>query len=84
LRSYRSFLRLFPATHAGCLFGAVARGPVAVEFDVGDRVAGAEGVAARDTPARLWLDTSGQTAAETADEILSCAWDEARIRDQTT
>jgi cytidylate kinase len=27
----------------------------------------------------LWLDTSLQTAAETADEILSRAWDEARI-----
>jgi chloramphenicol 3-O-phosphotransferase len=30
----------------------------------------------------LWLDTSSQTAAETADEILSCAWDEAKIPDQ--
>jgi chloramphenicol 3-O-phosphotransferase len=32
----------------------------------------------------LWLDTSGQTPAETADEILTRAWDEARIPDQTT
>lgn len=31
----------------------------------------------------LWLDTSGQTAAETADDILSRAWDEAKIPDQT-
>jgi chloramphenicol 3-O-phosphotransferase len=30
----------------------------------------------------LWLDTSSQTAAETADEILSRAWDEAKIPDQ--
>ena len=27
----------------------------------------------------LWLDTSGQTAAESADEILTRAWAEARI-----
>jgi chloramphenicol 3-O-phosphotransferase len=32
----------------------------------------------------LWLDTSGQTPAETADEILTRAWDQARIPDQTT
>ena len=31
----------------------------------------------------LWLDTSSQTAAETADEILSRAWTEAKIPDQT-
>jgi chloramphenicol 3-O-phosphotransferase len=30
----------------------------------------------------LWLDTSGQTPAQTADEILSRAWAEARIPDQ--
>jgi cytidylate kinase len=30
----------------------------------------------------LWLDTSGQTAAETVDEILSRAWTEARTPDQ--
>jgi chloramphenicol 3-O-phosphotransferase len=30
----------------------------------------------------LWLDTSGQTPAETADAILSRAWAEARIPDQ--
>jgi chloramphenicol 3-O-phosphotransferase len=30
----------------------------------------------------LWLDTSSQTPAETADEILSRAWTEARIPDQ--
>jgi cytidylate kinase len=36
-----------------------------------------------DTPRLgLWLDTSNQTAAETADEILSRAWDEAKIPDQ--
>jgi chloramphenicol 3-O-phosphotransferase len=29
----------------------------------------------------LWLDTSGQTPAETADEILSRAWAEARVPD---
>jgi len=32
----------------------------------------------------LWLDTSRQTAAETADEILSRAWDEARIPGHAT
>jgi chloramphenicol 3-O-phosphotransferase len=32
----------------------------------------------------LWLDTSSQTAGETADEILSRAWDEAAIPDQGT
>jgi chloramphenicol 3-O-phosphotransferase len=30
----------------------------------------------------LWLDTSSQTPAETADEILARAWAEARIPDQ--
>jgi chloramphenicol 3-O-phosphotransferase len=30
----------------------------------------------------LWLDTSSQAAAETADEILSRAWTEAKIPDQ--
>jgi chloramphenicol 3-O-phosphotransferase len=28
----------------------------------------------------LWLDTSGQTPEETADEILTRAWTEARVR----
>jgi cytidylate kinase len=32
----------------------------------------------------LWLDTSRQTAAETADEVLSRAWDEARIPGRAT
>jgi len=32
----------------------------------------------------LWLDTSSQTPAETADEILSRAWAEARIPDQAS
>jgi len=32
----------------------------------------------------LWLDTSNQTAAETADEILSRAWAEARVPDQAS
>jgi cytidylate kinase len=32
----------------------------------------------------LWIDTSRQTAAETADEILSRAWDEARIPGHAT
>jgi chloramphenicol 3-O-phosphotransferase len=32
----------------------------------------------------LWLDTSGQTPAETADEILSRAWAEARVPDQAS
>ena len=32
----------------------------------------------------LWLDTSGQTPAETAGEILSRAWAEARIPDQAS
>jgi chloramphenicol 3-O-phosphotransferase len=32
----------------------------------------------------LWLDTSSQTAAETADEILSRAWAEARIPGRAT
>jgi chloramphenicol 3-O-phosphotransferase len=32
----------------------------------------------------LWLDTSAQTPAETADEILSRAWTEARVPDQAT
>src|SRR5262249_23044688 len=32
----------------------------------------------------LWLDPSSQTADETADEILSRAWDEARIPDAAT
>jgi chloramphenicol 3-O-phosphotransferase len=32
----------------------------------------------------LWLDTSSQTAAETADEILLRAWDEAAIPGQVT
>jgi chloramphenicol 3-O-phosphotransferase len=32
----------------------------------------------------LWLDTSSQTPAETADEILARAWDEARIPGQAT
>jgi chloramphenicol 3-O-phosphotransferase len=32
----------------------------------------------------LWLDTSGQTAAQTTGEILSRAWAEARIPDQNT
>jgi len=32
----------------------------------------------------LWLDTSSQTAAETADEILSRAWAEARVPDQAS
>jgi chloramphenicol 3-O-phosphotransferase len=39
----------------------------------------------RETPRLgLWLDTSSQTPAETADEILSRAWDEARIPGQAT
>jgi len=38
-----------------------------------------------DTPRLgLWLDTSSQTPAETADEILSRAWDEARVPDQAS
>jgi chloramphenicol 3-O-phosphotransferase len=32
----------------------------------------------------LWLDTSSQTPAETTDEILARAWDEARIPGQAT
>ena len=32
----------------------------------------------------LWLDTSSQTPAETADEILSRAWAEARVPDQAS
>jgi chloramphenicol 3-O-phosphotransferase len=32
----------------------------------------------------LWLDTSSQTPAETADEILARAWDEARMPGQDT
>jgi chloramphenicol 3-O-phosphotransferase len=32
----------------------------------------------------LWLDTSTQTPAETANEILSRAWAEARVPDQAT
>ena len=32
----------------------------------------------------LWLDTTSQTPAETADEILSRAWAEARIPDQAS
>ena len=32
----------------------------------------------------LWLDTSSQTPAETADEILARAWDDARIPGQDT
>jgi cytidylate kinase len=32
----------------------------------------------------LWLDTSSQAPAETADEILARAWDEARIPGQDT
>jgi chloramphenicol 3-O-phosphotransferase len=32
----------------------------------------------------LWLDTSSQTPAETADEILTRAWAEARIPDQAS
>ena len=32
----------------------------------------------------LWLDTSGQTPAETVDEILSRAWTEAVIQEQPT
>jgi cytidylate kinase len=38
-----------------------------------------------ETPRRgLWLDTSGQTAAETTDEILSRAWAEAGIPGQAS
>ena len=38
-----------------------------------------------DTPRLgLWLDTSSQTAAETAGEILSRAWAEARVPDQAS
>jgi cytidylate kinase len=32
----------------------------------------------------LWLDTSGQIPAQTVEEILSRAWDEARIPDPAT
>ena len=32
----------------------------------------------------LWLDTSSQTPAETADEILSRAWAEAQVPDQAS
>jgi len=32
----------------------------------------------------LWLDTSSQTPAETADEILSRAWAEARVPDRAS
>ena len=32
----------------------------------------------------LWLDTSSQAPAETADEILARAWDKARIPGQDT
>jgi chloramphenicol 3-O-phosphotransferase len=32
----------------------------------------------------LWLDTSSQTPAETADEILSRAWTEAQVPDQAS
>ena len=32
----------------------------------------------------LWLDTSSQTPAETADEILTRAWAEARVPDQAS
>jgi chloramphenicol 3-O-phosphotransferase len=39
----------------------------------------------RDTPRLgLWLDTSSQTPAQTADEILSRAWAEARVPDQAS
>ena len=55
--------------------GKTAYGPWAIEH--------LDTVLRHDTPRLgLWLDTSSQTPAETADEILSRAWAEARIPDQ--
>ncbi len=44
-----------------------------------------DGILQNETPRLgLWLDTSSQTPDETADEILSRAWDEASIPGQDT
>jgi chloramphenicol 3-O-phosphotransferase len=44
-----------------------------------------DSVLRHDTPRLgLWLDTSGQTPAETADEIISRAWTQARVPDQAS
>jgi chloramphenicol 3-O-phosphotransferase len=54
--------------------GKTAYGPWAIEQ--------LDSVLRHDTPRLgLWLDTSGQTPAETADEILSRAWTQARVPD---
>ena len=55
--------------------GKTAYGPWAIEH--------LDTVLRHDTPRLgLWLDTSSQTPAETADEILSRAWAEAMIPGQ--
>jgi chloramphenicol 3-O-phosphotransferase len=57
--------------------GKTAYGPWAIEQ--------LDTVLRHDTPRLgLWLDTSSQTPAETADEILSRAWAEARVPDQAS
>ena len=57
--------------------GKTAYGPWAIEH--------LDTVLRHDTPRLgLWLDTSSQTPAETADEILSRAWAEARVPDQAS
>jgi chloramphenicol 3-O-phosphotransferase len=57
--------------------GKTAYGPWAIQQ--------LDGVLRHETPRLgLWLDTTSQTPAETADEILSRAWTEARIPEQAS